>query len=121
MRLSAYLLIPAALVVVTVVTVTSFASASIPFGVAQPGTATFYNNAGFGACGTSIDAATQDLVAVSSAWWTAANPNSDPLCQGVSVRLTYHGQTITVPVEDKCPTCDAGHIDLSQPVFARLA
>ena len=29
--------------------------------------------------------------------------------------------SITVPVEDKCPTCDSSHIDLSQPAFSELA
>ena len=35
--------------------------------------------------------------------------------------MTYNGNTITVPVEDKCPTCDSTHIDLSEPAFAELA
>jgi len=35
--------------------------------------------------------------------------------------VTYNGRTITVPVRDKCPSCDATHIDLSQPAFAQLA
>ncbi len=89
----------------------------------QPGTGsmTYYNDAGFGACGTTIDAATQDLVAVSFEYWTTANPNADPLCDGVSVQVTYNGRTITVPVKDKCPSCDATHIDLSQTAFAKLA
>jgi hypothetical protein len=26
-----------------------------------------------------------------------------------------------VPVRDKCPSCDAGHVDLSKPAFAELA
>lgn len=82
---------------------------------------TFYNDRGFGACGTPIDASSQFLVAVSFQWWTTANPNNDPLCRGVSVQVTFNGNTITVPVEDKCPTCTADHIDLSQPAFAALA
>jgi hypothetical protein len=41
--------------------------------------------------------------------------------QGISVQVTYNGNTITVPVEDKCPTCDSTHIDLSEPAFAELA
>jgi Ricin-type beta-trefoil lectin domain/Lytic transglycolase len=58
---------------------------------------------------------------VSYQWFTTANPNADPLCSGVSVQVTYNGKTITVPVEDKCPSCDATHIDLSQAAFGQFA
>ncbi|MCG6495484.1 cysteine/serine endopeptidase inhibitor [Kitasatospora sp. A2-31] len=97
------------------------ASAAIPINKPMSGKATYYNDAGFGACGTQINAANQMLVAVPHAWWTAANPNNDPLCKGISVKVTYQGKTVTVPVKDKCPSCDSTHIDLSQPAFARLA
>ncbi|HEV2376808.1 MAG TPA: cysteine/serine endopeptidase inhibitor [Streptosporangiaceae bacterium] len=97
------------------------ASTGIPIGRPMKGSMTFYNNAGFGACGTQINAATQMLVAVSHAWWTTPNPNNDPLCTGISVRVTWKGHTITVPVEDKCPSCTATHIDLSEPAFKKLA
>ncbi len=94
---------------------------SIPFGQTVNGTATYYDDKGLGACGTSIDAASQMFVAVSHTYWTTANPNSDPLCSGVSVQLSYGGHTLTLPVVDKCPSCDAGHLDLSKPAFAELA
>lgn len=97
------------------------AAAAIPFGQNQVGIATYYNDAGFGACGTPINAATEMLVAVSYQWFTTANPNADPLCTGVSVQVTYNGRTITVPVKDKCPSCDATHIDLSQAAFGQFA
>ncbi|MER6304419.1 cysteine/serine endopeptidase inhibitor [Kitasatospora sp. NPDC001539] len=97
------------------------ASAAIPINKPMTGKATYYNDAGYGACGTQINAATQMLVAVPRSWWTSANPNNDPLCKGISVKVTYQGKTITVPVKDQCPSCDATHIDLSQPAFARLA
>jgi hypothetical protein len=93
----------------------------IPFGQSMTGDMTYYNNVGTDACGGQIDPVTQDLVAVSPVWWTTANPNDDPLCDGVSVRLTYHGHTLTLPVRDKCAACDATHIDVSQAVFQRLA
>ncbi|MEW2518437.1 cysteine/serine endopeptidase inhibitor [Actinacidiphila alni] len=101
--------------------VSGSASAAIPIGQPMTGEATYYNDVGYGACGTQIDASTQYLVAVSYQWWTSANPNNDPLCQGISVQVTYNGHTITVPVADKCPTCDATHIDLSQPAFTEYA
>ncbi|MBD0693602.1 cysteine/serine endopeptidase inhibitor [Streptomyces sp. CBMA123] len=97
------------------------ASAAIPVNKPMTGKATYYNDAGYGACGTRINAADQLLVAVSHTWWTSANPNNDPLCKGISVKVTYQGKTITVPVRDQCPSCDSTHIDLSQPAFAKLA
>jgi Lytic transglycolase len=97
------------------------ASASTPIGQPMSGNMTWYDMTGTDACGQTLDASSQLLVAVASAWWTAANPNDDPLCQGISVRVTYDGTTITVPVEDKCATCSASQIDLSEPAFAELA
>ncbi|MFB7781088.1 cysteine/serine endopeptidase inhibitor, partial [Streptomyces bauhiniae] len=85
------------------------------------GQMTYYNDSGYGACGTKIDAAAEDLVAVPRAWWTAANPNQDRLCQGVQVQVSYHGKTLTLPVKDMCPSCAADHLDLSQTAFAKLA
>ncbi|WP_430785333.1 cysteine/serine endopeptidase inhibitor [Actinoplanes sp. G11-F43] len=96
-------------------------AAAVPIGQVMTGKTTFYNDAGYGSCGTPINAATEMLVAVSHTWWTTANPNLDPICQGIGVEVTYNGRTITVPVKDKCPSCAAGHIDLSQAAFARFA
>ncbi|RSM87574.1 hypothetical protein DMH04_11260 [Kibdelosporangium aridum] len=102
-------------------TVHGTAYADIPFDRPINGNATYYDNSGYGACGTWINAATEMLVAVPAAYWTSPNPNNDPLCKGVSVQVTYNGRTITVPVKDKCPSCGSGHIDLSRPAFAQLA
>jgi expansin (peptidoglycan-binding protein) len=107
--------------VVLPLTTSGTAWADIPFDQPINGRATYYNDAGYGACGTQIDAATQLLAAAPAAYWTTANPNNDPLCRGVSVRVSYNGRTVTVPVVDKCPSCDGGHIDLSAPAFAQLA
>ncbi|MDX3661037.1 RlpA-like double-psi beta-barrel domain-containing protein [Streptomyces sp. ID05-26A] len=87
---------------------------------AVSGTASYYNDAGYGACGTQINAATQMLVAAPAALWTTPNPNNDPLCRK-SIRVTHNGKTITVPIKDKCPSCASNKIDLSQPAFASLA
>ncbi|MBC2878384.1 MULTISPECIES: cysteine/serine endopeptidase inhibitor [Streptomyces] len=97
------------------------ASADIPIGQTMTGKMTYYNDKGYGACGTPIDASSQDLVAVPAAWWTSPNPNNDPLCRGVSVEVSYNGKTIRVPVRDKCPSCDRTHLDLSQTAFRKLA
>ncbi|MDX8054033.1 cysteine/serine endopeptidase inhibitor [Lentzea sp. BCCO 10_0798] len=87
---------------------------------AVSGTASYYNDAGYGACGTRINAATELLVAAPAALWTTPNPNNDPLCRK-SIRVTHNGRTITVPIKDKCPSCASNKIDLSQPAFSRLA
>ncbi|KAK0401240.1 hypothetical protein QR680_015662 [Steinernema hermaphroditum] len=91
------------------------------FGQPTDGDFTYYNDAGYGACGTQMNAGTEDLVAISYKYWTTANPNDDPLCKNVCVRVSYNGKTIIVPVKDKCPSCDSQHIDLSQTAFAQLA
>ncbi|TKR67116.1 hypothetical protein L596_023318 [Steinernema carpocapsae] len=82
---------------------------------------TYYNDAGFGACGTQINAATQNLVAVAPPYWSTPNPNNDPVCKNVCVKVTYAGKSRTMPVKDKCPSCGASHFDLSQPAFAYFA
>ncbi|QCX74194.1 Papain inhibitor precursor [Streptomyces sp. YIM 121038] len=107
--------------VVGVALSTGPARADIPIGRPMSGKATYYGIKGYGACGTPLDPTAQDLVAVSAAWWTGPNPNNDPLCRGVEVRVTYQGRTITVPVRDKCPSCASTHIDLGEAAFRRLA
>lgn len=97
------------------------ASADVPIGRQMNGKMTYYTDKGYGACGTPIDATSQDLVAVPASWWTSPNPNNDPLCKGVSVEVSYNGKTIRVPVRDKCPSCDPTHIDLSRTAFQKLA
>ncbi|MFL4910754.1 cysteine/serine endopeptidase inhibitor [Streptomyces sp. MMS24-I2-30] len=94
---------------------------AVPVGDPRTGTMTWYDNAGKGACGTDINAAIEEFVALPNELWTAANPNNDSLCKGVSVEVTYNGKTLTLPVKDKCPTCSAEHIDLSKPAFQKLA
>eukprot|EP01132_Coremiostelium_polycephalum_P001339 gene1339-1690_t len=94
---------------------------AIPFGQVFNGQASYYNDNGFGTCGTQINAATQVLVAAPVAHWTSSNPNNDPLCNNVYIKVTYQGKSITVPVKDKCPSCPANKIDLSQPAFSQLA
>lgn len=96
--------------------------ADIPYNVEQSGDFTFYNDKGYGACGRQIDASKQKLVAVSHLWFTTSNPNKDPVCTGkVCVKVTYNRKSVTVPVQDKCPSCDRNHLDLSQTAFSQLA
>lgn len=95
-------------------------TAAAPVGRPMHGPATFYDTPGVGACGKQVRPKKKALVAVPSIYWTAANPNNDPICN-LKVRVTFGGKTITVPVEDKCPSCGPRHIDLSKKAFAKLA
>ncbi|MEU9999138.1 cysteine/serine endopeptidase inhibitor [Streptomyces sp. NPDC050848] len=97
------------------------ATAAEPAAEPRQSKMTWYDLVGNGACGTPVDATAEDLVAVSYAWWTEANPNNDSLCKEVYVEVSYNGRTITVPVRDKCPECPAEHIDLSKTAFEKLA
>uniref|UniRef100_A0A1I7YAU4 DPBB_1 domain-containing protein n=1 Tax=Steinernema glaseri TaxID=37863 RepID=A0A1I7YAU4_9BILA len=102
----------------------SILAVDIPFGVDQNGDFTYYTDSGYGACGSWIDASTEDLVAVSHEWFSTAefpNPNNDPVCKNVCVRVSYKGNSISVPVMDKCPSCRQSHLDLSQTAFQQLA
>ena len=85
------------------------------------GKMTWFDDTGYGACGTRIDAGSQNLVAVPKSWFSNPNnPNNDPVCRK-SVRVTYKGKSVTVPVRDMCPSCDRAHVDLSKPAFRSLA
>lgn len=84
------------------------------------GKMSWYDAAGYGACGTQINANTQLLAAVPSVYFTTANPNKDPVCKQC-ICASYKGKSIKVQVKDKCPGCSADKIDLSKPAFAKLA
>ncbi|GAA3533111.1 hypothetical protein GCM10022222_15600 [Amycolatopsis ultiminotia] len=87
---------------------------------ATSGSASYYTDPGYGACGTQIDPNAEMLVAAPAALWTSPNPNEDPLCSK-SIKVTFEGKTITVPIKDKCPTCEPTKIDLSLPAFQQLS
>ncbi|KAH7689632.1 expansin B [Aphelenchoides avenae] len=53
---------------------------------------TYYNDAGYGACGGQINAASEMLAAVNSAEWAGGNPEKDPLCKKC-VKVSYKGKT----------------------------
>ncbi|WP_306363713.1 RlpA-like double-psi beta-barrel domain-containing protein [Nocardia sp. CC227C] len=83
------------------------------------GWAGWYNYAGYGACGTAINAESQLLAAVPTALWTTADSNDDPLCQR-GVEVTYEGRTIRAPILDRCVSCAGDKIELSQAAFQIL-
>jgi hypothetical protein len=73
------------------------------------------------ACGARF--ADTDLVAaVPASLWTAADRTADPLCGRALTGIDVLGnRTVTVHVEDRCPSCAADRIELSLAAFARLA
>ena len=66
-------------------------SSAVPLDQPFAGHFTYYNDAGYGACGQPINAASEILVAVSYTYFTEANPNNDPLCQ-YCLRVDYKGK-----------------------------
>ncbi|KAK0420937.1 hypothetical protein QR680_014977 [Steinernema hermaphroditum] len=95
-------------------------AAGFQLGKTIKGHFTYYTDQGYGACGTPINADSQLLVAVSYTYFTSSNPNNDPVCKGVCVKVEYKGKSITVPVKDKCWGCGRNKLDLSEPAFKAL-
>jgi hypothetical protein len=81
------------------------------------GEATHYELAadGMGNCSYPSPPAGQLYVALSPSEYGAA-----AAC-GSYLQVTGPGGSVTVEVVDQCPECQAGHIDLSEQAFARIA
>jgi hypothetical protein len=62
-------------------TAAAAAPAAIPIGTTIHGPATPYDTPGVGACGEPVHPRHTALVAVPAAYWTATNPNHDPICR----------------------------------------
>ncbi|KAL2152800.1 hypothetical protein VTH82DRAFT_3955 [Thermothelomyces myriococcoides] len=82
---------------------------------------TWYNP-GLGACGNWNGDG--DLVAALNAadfdpYTPNGNPNNNSLC-GRRLRVSYNGKSVDVTVVDRCPTCNAGDLDLSPAAFEAL-
>ncbi|ROV92793.1 hypothetical protein VMCG_09061 [Cytospora schulzeri] len=88
----------------------------------QTGDLTYYD-LGLGACG--VDNTGQDqsanIVAMSSATM-GSQSNGNPMC-GKSIKIYNKatGKTATGIIQDKCPGCVAGSIDVSRKLFEDLA
>lgn len=83
------------------------------------GSIKYFNAQGYGACGVTINASTQLLASVPSQLWTTSNPTKDPLCKK-TVRVTYNGKLVILPIKDKCTSCAASTIEVSQPAYVQL-
>ncbi|KAF8181052.1 RlpA-like double-psi beta-barrel-protein domain-containing protein-containing protein [Pholiota molesta] len=77
------------------------------------GDATWYNT-GLGSCGVT-NSDSDFVVALSTA--DAANGQH---C-GQQIQVQYQGRTVQATVEDTCPGCSQGSIDLTPAAFQQLA
>ena len=84
-------------------------------GATRTGTATFYTLAGLPNCGYPDAAASGTYVALSPADFAGS-----AAC-GTVFDVTGPKGTVRVTVADQCPECEAGHLDLAAPAFARIA
>jgi expansin len=82
---------------------------------ARSGKATFYTLAGLPNCGYEAAAASGTYVAMSP-----ADFGGSAAC-GTVLDVTGPKGTVRVTVSDLCPECEAGHLDLAAPAFARIA
>nr|CAD2138196.1 unnamed protein product [Meloidogyne enterolobii] len=58
---------------------------------------TYYDTPGIGACGKQINPQREMLVAISASQWTSANPNADPICKNICVKVDYKGKVLPSP------------------------
>jgi expansin (peptidoglycan-binding protein) len=86
----------------------------IQFGKVYPGIATYYAATGAGNC--MFEAGGDLMVAAMN----HTDYENSQAC-GAYVEVTGPKGTVTVKIVDQCPECQAGHIDLSQQAFARIA
>ncbi|ORY30254.1 hypothetical protein LY90DRAFT_424266, partial [Neocallimastix californiae] len=76
------------------------------------------------ACGI-VDFDTQYYVAMNHEQYDStltnyANPNSATICN-TCIKVTYGNKSVIGKVIDKCPSCAPGTIDVSLPLFEKLA
>jgi len=84
-------------------------------GATRTGTATFYTLADLPNCGYPDAAASGTYVALSPADFAGS-----AAC-GTVFDVSGPKGTVRVTVADQCPECEAGHLDLAAPAFARIA
>ncbi|KAI8366087.1 RlpA-like double-psi beta-barrel-protein domain-containing protein-containing protein, partial [Radiomyces spectabilis] len=78
-----------------------------------------YYGVGFGSCGKK-DTDDEMIVAVNQPQMhNGANPNTNPRCGKQVFIRGIHGSA-TARVEDTCPTCPSGNLDMSPTVFQKV-
>lgn len=84
------------------------------------GDATYYD-VGLGACGvTNTDSELIAALNVEQFNQFGSMSNGNPVC-GKTATLHYQGKSVTVTIQDKCPGCAYGSLDLSPAAFTQLA
>ncbi|KAI9493637.1 RlpA-like double-psi beta-barrel-protein domain-containing protein-containing protein [Zychaea mexicana] len=90
------------------------------FDMGGKGDGTYYDpGVGILACGTSYTA--QDMVLALNYidYGEYANPNESPVC-GACIKVTGPLGTAEATIQDKCPGCGQGSLDLSPAVFDQV-
>ncbi|TYJ56557.1 hypothetical protein B9479_002649 [Cryptococcus floricola] len=80
------------------------------------GQATFYD-VGLGACG-GTNVATDYIVALNTAQYGSGYPG--PHC-GKAITISYGGKQVGATIQDECPTCAYGALDMSTSLFLNFA
>ncbi|CAG8504890.1 12210_t:CDS:1 [Ambispora gerdemannii] len=82
-----------------------------------------YYNPGLGACGHQDDDSSS-VVALAAPDFDPSTPNGNPnkntLC-GKRIRIYYNGKQVEGTVQDRCPECKAGDVDMSPTMFDAIA
>jgi expansin len=87
----------------------------LPTGTPEAGRATYYAADGSGACSFDPSPGDLDVAAMDAPEW-----NHSGAC-GACAAVQGPKGTVTVRIVDLCPECEAGHLDLSQEAFAKIA
>ncbi|KAL9935340.1 hypothetical protein V8E36_005688 [Tilletia maclaganii] len=82
------------------------------------GTATFYD-AGLGNCGTTVSPNAM-VVALNTAQYGSTSTVSSHCFKTVTITNLKNGNTHTAMVQDSCPTCSYGDLDMSVSLFSAL-
>ncbi|KAG9301194.1 hypothetical protein G9A89_012577 [Geosiphon pyriformis] len=88
----------------------------------RSGEGTYYNP-GLGACGQT-DGDNDAVVAMAAPDFDPSTPNGNPnknsLC-GKQIRIYHEGKSATATIQDRCPECKSGDVDMAPVVFNQLA
>ncbi|KAK0526429.1 hypothetical protein OC834_004810 [Tilletia horrida] len=83
------------------------------------GTATFYDATGVGNCGGGLNPNGM-VVALNTAQYGSTSSVSSHCWQTVTITNQKNGKTMTASVQDSCPTCPFGNLDMSTALFSAL-
>lgn len=89
--------------------------AQCPDSTVFSGTATFFNSNGTGYCGMPIKTDSMYIVALNTEMY-----NASKAC-GSCMEVTGNKGSVVVMVEDVCPDCPPGQLDLSRVAFSEIA